>query len=118
MNLIKRLYEKFRYAFNGLIYGLKNDSSILIQFSIMFIVVIISLVLKISTYDFIIVLVVSGVMIAIEYLNTTIELLSDYSCNNEYSETIKHIKDMSAAAVLVMSFFAAIVGIIIFIKYI
>ena len=49
-----------------------------------------------------------------EALNTCIEKLCDYSCNNQWSAAIKNIKDMAAGAVLIASFVSAIIGIKVF----
>lgn len=118
MNLIRNIKDKFKWAFEGLIFGVKYDRSIRVQCSIAIIVIIAGLVLKIEQKDFIIVLILCTLVIVTEFLNSSIERLSDYACDNEYSKSIKRIKDLAAAAVLVASICAFIVGVIIFYGYI
>lgn len=118
MNLIRNIKDKFKWAFEGLIFGIKQDRSIQIQCSIAIIAIVMSLVLKFETRDFIIVLILCSIVIVAEFLNSSIERLSDYACDNEYSENIKRIKDLAAAAVLVASICAFIVGVITFYGYI
>ncbi len=73
--------------------------------------------LNLSFYDFIIVIIMCGLVVMAEFINSSLEQLSNYACNNEYSKKIKRVKDLAAAAVLVVSFTALIVGVMIFSKY-
>ncbi len=117
MNLLKKIIDKFKNAFNGVLYGILTDSSIMIQFSIMIVAVVLGFILKLSQNDFITVIILSGLVISLEFINSAIELLSDFICRKNYSITIKRVKDMAAGAVLVISITALIVGIMIFSKY-
>lgn len=118
MNLIKKIIDKFKNAFLGILFGLFTDISIITQFILMVVVISLGFIFKLSLNDFIIVIMLSGLVISIEYLNSSIELLSDFVCQKQYSKTIKRIKDMAAGAVLVISITAFIIGIMIFSKYI
>jgi diacylglycerol kinase len=62
------------------------------------------------------VLLCSGLVMGFEALNTSIEKLCDFVEPNK-NEKIKLIKDISAAAVLIVSIFSGIIGVIIFWKY-
>lgn len=117
MKYIKIIIEKFSYAFSGLFYALKNDSSILTQVLIGLAVIVLSLFLNMNTYDFIIIVFLVFIVIVTEIFNSAIERLADYVCNGHYHELIKRAKDMSSAAVLVMSICSAIIGFIIISKY-
>ena len=117
MKLIKAVVEKFSYAFEGLIYAIKNDTSIAIQFAITFIVMSLAIFIKMNTYDFIVITVMCFLVIVAEFFNSAIEKLADFVCGGKYELLIKRAKDISSAAVLVTSSCAAIVGVIIFIQY-
>lgn len=107
---------KFKVAFEGLVDALKHHS-VLIQFILGLIAIIVSICLKFDIYEILIVLLCIGLVIVSEILNTCIELLCDlYS--TKYDLRIKKIKDISAAAVLFASIIALIIAIIIFIKHI
>jgi len=54
-----------------------------------------------------------GVVLSLELLNSALEWLMDV-LKPEYHESVKAVKDLSAAAVLIVSVFAALVGIVVF----
>lgn len=117
MKLIRSVVEKFSYAFEGLIYAIKTDTSISIQFAITILVLGFALIIKMDTYDFIVITVMCFLVIVAEFFNSAIEKLADFVCGGKYELLIKRAKDISSAAVLVTSSCAAIVGVIIFIQY-
>lgn len=106
----------FKYAFEGLIAALKEEPNLKFHLLAGLIVILISIYLKISTIDWIIITLVIGFVIAIELTNTAIEKVV-----NEFTDQIhpgaKLAKDISAAAVLVAAVTAAVVGLIVFIPY-
>lgn len=118
MNLIRNIIDKFKWAFEGLFFGLRHDRSIRLQACITLIVIGFSLWLKVETYDLIIIITMCGLVVTTEIINSSIEHLSNYVCNHEYSKEIKRVKDLAAAAVLIASLTAFIVGVIVFYKYI
>lgn len=118
MKFWKKVLFKFTNAFRGIKFGVKNDKSIQIQLFFMLTAIVISLFLKVSTLDFILITIVSTIVVAVEFLNSAIEMLSDFASENKYYEKIKIVKDLSAAAVLITATFALIVGILVFSKYI
>jgi len=70
-------------------------------------------VLKVSAWEWIILILVMGGVFTMELINTSIEKLADlYS--TELNPKIKKIKDLSAGAVLVASITALFMGFIIF----
>ena len=100
---LKKAVRKFSYAFAGLLDGIRNDASIRLQF-----------VLGVCTLiEWSIVLILVALVIAMEYINSAIETLTDVLFPN-YDRRAKKIKDYSAAAVLVVSIVALLFGIIIF----
>ncbi|MEG0823197.1 MAG: diacylglycerol kinase [Erysipelotrichaceae bacterium] len=115
MKLLRKVLNKFRFAFAGLINGLCNDSSIQIQYCLGIITIIAAILLKLSIIEWSIILILIGLVIAIEYLNSCIEDLVDLHFS-ALDPLAKKIKDMSAASVLVISIVALVVGGIIFIS--
>jgi diacylglycerol kinase len=71
---------------------------------------------QITTTEWIVILVISAVVLALEMVNSSIERLCDLYTTDKHKEIAK-IKDISAGAVLVAAFFAAVIGTIIFYKY-
>lgn len=118
MKLIKRVINKFAWAFSGIKHAISKDTSVITQIILAIIAIGLSFYLKLEKMDFIIIIIMCGLVISVELLNSSIEELSDYNCGNEYSNKIKIVKDLSASAVLVISITALIVGLIIFKSYI
>lgn len=72
------------------------------------------LAVKLSDMEWIVCIILFGLVISAELFNTALEKTLDY-INEEYDEKIKFIKDASAAAVLVLAIASAVTGLIIFI---
>ncbi len=118
MRLISEIIDKFRHAFRGVFYGLRNDNSIVIQALIATMVILFSLFLKVSRDDFIIILILCTLVLLSEFFNSAIEMLADFTCGKQHHEEIKNIKDLTAGAVLIMSLISVVVGIMVIYKYI
>lgn len=69
---------------------------------------------RISSADWLVILIASGLVFSMEVLNTAAEFFLD-KYYPDYSEDTGKIKDMTAVAVLIAAIFAAIAGLIIFI---
>lgn len=69
---------------------------------------------RISSADWLVILIASGLVFSMEVLNTAAEFFLD-KYYPDYSEDTGKIKDMTAGAVLIASIFAAVAGLIIFI---
>lgn len=107
--------RKFTVAIRGVLLGL-SDISILIQYLIGLLVIVFSLVLKINSGDFFIVLALIFAVIVSEYFNTAIERVCNlYSTDT--NQQIRDIKDLSSGAVLLTALLALILGMMIFSKY-
>lgn len=118
MKSVRNILSKFKWAFEGVYYGLRYDRSIQIQTMIASVVIALSIFLELNNYDFIVVIILCVIVLITEFINSAIENLSDYVCEQEYSMKIKRVKDLAAGAVLVASVSALVIGIMIFYKYI
>lgn len=118
MKLLNRIFLKFKNAFTGIYLGISRDRSIQIQVSFLVLALILAGFFKITLSEWIIIIIISSLVVAVEFLNSALELLSDYVSDDKYSKTIKKVKDLGAAAVLIVASSALVVGIIIFKKYI
>lgn len=87
-----------------------------VQFLCSVLAIIFSFVLKISTTEWLIVLILIGTVLAAETFNTSIEELANVvKQQNELDYTVtKEVRDLAAGAVLIVSVFSAIIGLIIF----
>lgn len=110
----KRLINSFKYAFEGIQEAWKTEQNLKIHFMIMFLVIIAGIVLKISAIEWIICLVLFGLVISLELVNTAIETTVDIAMP-EINEKAKFAKDIAAGAVLFSAIISAIIGLIIFV---
>lgn len=113
--MIKNPLNSFKYAFRGLrvLWG-QNNFRIHVLTSLL--VLLFSFLLKISQTDFIILLLCISMVLVTEALNTAIEKICDFIQPN-IDPKIAFIKDVSAAAVLISAIVSAIIGVMIFWKY-
>ena len=109
---IKRLRKSFGYAFKGIDDVISNEPNMKIHVSVAILVVIMAFLLKISMIEWIILVLLIGLVLAAEVINTTIENLVDMY-TKEYNEKAKVVKDTAAGTVLILAITAAIIGLII-----
>jgi diacylglycerol kinase len=110
--LEKRL-KSFGYAFRGIVQLIRSEPNARIHLAATIIVLIAGLLLDISKSEWCVILIVIALVWAAEAFNTVIEKLTDYLFN-EYHETARFAKDISAGAVLICSAAALVCGLIIF----
>ncbi|MEN8137044.1 MAG: diacylglycerol kinase family protein [Bacteroidota bacterium] len=111
---ISKRIKSFGFAFNGLKILLKEEHNSRIHLLAAVGIVIAGFLFNISTPEWIAITFAIGLVITLELINSVIENLSDF-ISPEKNSSIKKIKDLSAAAVLVSSITALTIGLIIFI---
>ncbi len=109
--------RSFRHASRGLLLGALLEAHIRRQVIFGIFVVLLGLLCNLSFFEWGAVLLVSVLVIILEFLNSAIEALAD-AVHPEYNEYIQRSKDLSAAAVLVASLFALVVGLFIFLPHV
>ena len=110
--LVNRI-KSVGFAFKGALRLLQTESSIKIQFFIALLVTAAGFYFEISTTEWALQYLAIGLVMGVEGVNTAIEKLADY-VQPEYDEKIGVLKDISAGAVLLVSFAAVVVGLIIY----
>ncbi|MDD2475128.1 MAG: diacylglycerol kinase family protein [Dysgonamonadaceae bacterium] len=111
---IKGRIKSLAHAFDGICTLIKEEHNARIYVALTIIVLLMSYLLRISKYEWIIVCSVIGFVFAFEAVNASIERLADFASNHEIHPTIKKVKDLAAAAVLFVAIVALIAGLIIF----
>jgi len=111
--LIKKRLQSFIYAFNGVMHMIRTQHNSRIHIGAGVLAVVLGLLLKISITEWIFIAIAIGIVIMAELFNTAFEQLVDL-ISPEISDKAGNIKDVSAAAVLVASITALIIGLIIF----
>lgn len=110
----KKLINSFKYAIQGLGAAIKTEQNMKIHIVAMILVVVVGIILKISKLDWIICIILFGLVISAELTNTAIETVVDIA-SPEINPKAKLAKDIAASSVLVLAIVAVIVGLIIFI---
>ncbi|WP_428014093.1 diacylglycerol kinase family protein [Athalassotoga sp.] len=109
----RTLIDSFKYAFNGMAHALSTQRNMKIHFASAIVVVFISLVLKLEADEFLWIFLAITLVLLSETFNSFFEEFLDF-VNPQYSEKVKHMKDMAAGGVLTAAIFAITVAIIIF----
>jgi len=109
------LVESFYHAFHGVAIGLRDQRNLRIHFSLSLLVTIMGFALKIDMMSWMALVIIMSLVICAEFINTSLEHLVDISANNQYHYAARCAKDTAAAAVLVVSFAAVIVGGLVFV---
>ena len=108
------IYKSFGYAFQGIWECIRDERNIRIHLTMTTLVVIGGIILHISLLEWIICLILFGLVISLELVNTAVESTVDL-VTKEKRPLAKKAKDTAAGAVLVSAIFAAIIGLIIFV---
>ena len=110
----KRLKNSFKYAFQGVIQSYIGEQNLRIHTVIAILVIIFGFVLKISYVEWLICLVLIGLVLMSEFLNTAIEYVVDLA-SPTVQPLAKAAKDTASAGVLMMAIMSATIGLIIFV---
>ena len=111
----KRFIKSFGYAIEGIKSSLKNEQNIIVMFIAGIIAVILGFILKISSFEWLILLLLIGFILSLEMINTAIEATVNLHDGESKSKYGKIAKDSASAALLIISIFSIIIGIIIII---
>ncbi|HOO94332.1 MAG TPA: diacylglycerol kinase family protein [Proteiniphilum sp.] len=114
MKYIKNRIYSFRYAFRGIGLLFRETPNALIQLGAAIAALLMGLFFHISKVEWLILVLLIGLVVSLEAINSALEHLSDYASKKEIHPTIKKVKDLSAAAVLIMAMAALVVGVAIF----
>lgn len=107
------LYQSFGYAFEGIFTCIRKERNMKIHCMAAGCVVVAGLLLGISAVEWCICLLLFGLVMALELVNTAVESVVDL-VTEERKPLAKIAKDTAAGAVLIAAIMAAIIGIIIF----
>ena len=105
--------KSFGFALQGFRYTLATERNIRVMLGGAAFAVVMGLVLQLDLVSWAIVLLCIGCVLAAELMNTAIETVVDL-VSPEYHPLAGHAKDIAAAAVYVLSFLVAVVGVCMF----
>ena len=105
--------KSFFYAFRGIKTGIVKERNMKIHCLMAVLVTICGLIFHISRIEWCICLVLFGLVMSLELVNTAVEAVVDL-VTEEYHPLAEIAKDTAAGAVLIASIMAAVAGLIIF----
>lgn len=109
--------SSFKHAFNGIKGGIKEENNFKIMSVCFLLVIIANIVLQVTTVEWLITLLCSGVVLSLELVNSAIEKTIDF-VTDEIHDLTGAAKDYSAGAALIMSGISFIIALIIYLPYV
>lgn len=111
---MRRLVKSFGYALSGIAYTTKTQMNFRIHLAAVILVVLFGWYLKLSSADWLWIVLAIGLVLVAELLNTAIELLVDL-VSPDFNIQAGRVKDVAAGAVIVAAIISVVIGAIIFI---
>lgn len=108
-----RFYKSAKFAFHGLKYMIVTQRNFKIQIAIAIVTFFLGYLFEVSNSEWTMLVVCIALVCGFEVLNTSIEYICDF-VNPQTNIKIKVIKDLSAAAVLIVGISSLAVGLLIF----
>lgn len=108
------LYKSFEYAFEGIFAGIRGERNMKIHCFAAVCVIVAGVLFHISVTEWCICLVLFGLILSLELVNTAIEAVVDLVTEDK-KPLAKLAKDTAAGAVLIAAVMAAMAGLLIFV---
>ncbi len=115
---LKRFIKSFKYSGEGIRYAFYHEQNIIVMLIMGIIAIILGLVFNISYLERLVIMLLIGMILSLELMNTAIEAVVNLHDGDKKSEYGKVAKDCASGAVSVASIFALIIGLIIFLPHI
>lgn len=103
------------FAFSGILTALKEERNLRKHLVSALLAMLAGLVFQISALEWLFLLLSIFLVISFELFNSALENVVDLASNYHFSMLAKNAKDMAAGAVLVISAYAVLTGLIIFV---
>ena len=111
-----KMFKSFSFAFKGLKYAL-NENNFRFHILATILVTLCGVCFHISNPEWLAIILCCGLVLSMEIINTAIEKMIDI-ISPEFHKTAGMVKDLAAAAVLMMAITSFVVFLTIFYKYI
>lgn len=108
-----KLLSSFRYALEGILAGLKTERNMVLHLGAMCLVMVFGALLGLSKAEWIVCILLFGLMMMAELFNTAVETVVDM-ITEKTDPRAKLAKDTAAGAVLALAIAAALIGALIF----
>ena len=104
------LLLSFKYAWAGITYGFQTQRNFRIHLSVCALAIGLSVFLHLQPVEVAVIALTSGLVLALELLNTAIESVVDLTVEQKYHELAKIAKDCAAGAVLISALAAVLIA--------
>ncbi|MGT2846289.1 diacylglycerol kinase family protein [Streptococcus massiliensis] len=111
----RELIASLEFALTGVLTAFKEERNLRKHAISAVLVVIAGLIFRVSQVEWLFLLLSVFLVIAFEVMNSAIENVVDLASDYHFSMLAKNAKDMAAGAVLIVSGFALLTGLIIFV---
>jgi diacylglycerol kinase (ATP) len=108
--IASNIFISFKYAWAGISYAFKTQRNFRIHVAVCILAVSLSLFLHLQPVEIAVISITSGLVLALELLNTAVESVVDLTVKQTYHELAKIAKDCAAGAVLVAALVAVLVA--------
>jgi len=103
----------FKHAFSGWWYVIRTQRNASIHMVASLAVILLSLLLKINTTSWALIMLAIALVWIAEFLNTALEAVVDLASNHQQHELARVSKDVGAAAVLIAALTSIVIGLLI-----
>ncbi|HFH9946871.1 diacylglycerol kinase family protein [Streptococcus suis] len=111
----RELMASLDFAMSGLLTAFKEERNMKKHLASAILVVVAGLIFQVSVTEWLFLLLSISLVIAFEIMNSAIESVVDLASDYHFHLLAKNAKDMAAGAVLFVSGFALLTGLIIFV---
>ena len=109
---LRKIFKSFQYSFHGLKIHSQQHNFMGMLISALF-VILLGFILNISYFEWLILVLIMGLVLSLEALNTSLEKTLDY-LEPRFSDKIRILKDLMAGGVAIVIFTSIIIGLMIF----
>ncbi len=107
------LSQALGHALQGIGHAFKAGKNLRLQFLAFILVLILSFFLQLTVLEFVLIIIVSALVLIMEFFNSALEYLADAVHPGEH-QLIGYAKDIAAAGVLIASLVALVTGCLLF----
>lgn len=117
MTMLHGLWKSLKHAWRGLVLAFRTERSFRLQIGAGLVLLILLVILPFHAWERVLLLLAMASVLVLELLNSTVERLVDL-VKPRLNSYVRDIKDLMAAAVLVASVFALVIGLIVLWPYV
>ena len=115
--MLKKHLAGYSYSFRGIWLAFRYENNMIFHLAAAVVVILVNFKLHITMTEWLITLMLIGLVWMAEIFNTSIEKLADH-VSPDYHPLIGQVKDLASGAVLIICLTAVVCGLIIYLPYV